>query len=318
MTVSSLSPDKAVVGCVGLGIMGAPAARNMRRAGYGLRLFARRRETLSDFADLPTLESPKHLAAECDVVVVNVSDTPDVEEVALGDNGIIAGMRPGGMVIDMSTIAPAAARRIAGRLREKNIAFLDAPVSGGQQGAIDGTLTMMVGGEEDAFARALPLLQAMAKSITRIGDSGAGQVAKMCNQIIIGATIEGVAEAIDLAQKTAQTRRQFAARYWADLPEAKCWKFTASGCWTTISPPASKRPCIKRTCESHCKTAKKTIARSPPQNCFPSGCNNSSPKMMVSWIPPPPIKLFAPRIDYKKSIRHRQIRLLIGVIGGAD
>ena len=201
MTVSPLSPDKAVVGCVGLGIMGAPAARNMRRAGYGLRLFARRRETLSDFADLPTLESPKHLAAECDVVVVNVSDTPDVEEVALGDNGIIAGMRPGGMVIDMSTIAPAAARRIAGRLREKNIAFLDAPVSGGQQGAIDGTLTMMVGGEEDAFARALPLLQAMAKSITRIGDSGAGQVAKMCNQIIIGATIEGVAEAMDLAQK---------------------------------------------------------------------------------------------------------------------
>ena len=201
MTVSPLSPDKAVVGCVGLGIMGAPAARNMRRAGYGLRLFARRRETLSDFADLPALESPKHLAAECDVVVVNVSDTPDVEEVALGDNGIIAGMRPGGMVIDMSTIAPAAARRIAGRLREKNIAFLDAPVSGGQQGAIDGTLTMMVGGEEDAFARALPLLQAMAKSITRIGDSGAGQVAKMCNQIIIGATIEGVAEAMDLAQK---------------------------------------------------------------------------------------------------------------------
>ena len=201
MTVSPLLPDKAVVGCVGLGIMGAPAARNMRRAGYGLRLFARRRETLGDFADLPALESPKRLAAECDVVVVNVSDTPDVEEVVLGDNGIIAGMRPGGMVIDMSTIAPAAARRIAGWLREKDIAFLDAPVSGGQQGAIDGTLTMMVGGEEDAFARALPLLQAMAKSITRIGDSGAGQVAKMCNQIIIGATIEGVAEAMDLAQK---------------------------------------------------------------------------------------------------------------------
>ncbi|MGU9952119.1 MAG: NAD(P)-dependent oxidoreductase [Gammaproteobacteria bacterium WSBS_2016_MAG_OTU1] len=196
-----IETKNAIIGCIGLGIMGNPAAKNMRRAGYALQAYARRRESLQEFADMLAHESPKSLAAACDVVVINVSDTPDVEEVALGENGIIAGMRPGGIVIDMSTIAPSAARHLASKFAEKGIAFLDAPVSGGQKGAIDGTLTFMVGGDEEAFNRAHPLLSAMGKTITLVGGSGAGQVAKACNQIIIGATIEGVAEALVLAKK---------------------------------------------------------------------------------------------------------------------
>ncbi|MBE8158771.1 MAG: NAD(P)-dependent oxidoreductase, partial [Betaproteobacteria bacterium] len=152
-------------------------------------------------ADCRRYDSPKALGEKSDAVVLNVSDTPDVEELALGENGLIRGMKAGGIVIDMSTIAPAAARRIAAKLAEKEIYFLDAPVSGGQKGAVDGTLTIMAGGEKSAFARALPLLQTMGKTITHVGESGAGQVVKACNQIIIGATVEGVAEAFVLAQK---------------------------------------------------------------------------------------------------------------------
>ena len=196
-----LAPANAVIGCIGLGIMGAPAARNMRAGGYSLRVFARRPQTLADFADAPADESPAALGAACDAVVLNVSDTPDVEELTLGKNGLADGMRPGGIVIDMSTIAPSAARTIAAALAKKDISFLDAPVSGGQRGAIDGTLTIMAGGDKAAFARALPLLQTTGKTITLVGASGAGQVAKACNQIIIGAAIEGVAEALTLAQK---------------------------------------------------------------------------------------------------------------------
>ncbi|MGI9296436.1 MAG: NAD(P)-dependent oxidoreductase [Gammaproteobacteria bacterium] len=196
-----LAPGKSVIGCIGLGVMGAPAAKNMRAGGYSLRVFARRAASLADFADIPADDSPAALGAACDAVVLNVSDTPDVETLALGDGGLIEGMRPGGIVIDMSTIAPAAARDTAAKLAEKGIVFLDAPVSGGQRGAIDGTLTIMAGGDETAFARALPLLRTTGKTITRVGESGAGQVVKACNQIIIGATIEGVAEAMMLAQK---------------------------------------------------------------------------------------------------------------------
>ena len=197
----TLSAADTVVGCIGLGIMGAPAAKNMRRAGYSLRVFARRPLDTSEFSETPPHDSPAALGESCNAAVLNVSDTPDVEEITIGERGLIHGMKPGGIVIDMSTIAPAAARNIAARLAEKEIFFLDAPVSGGQKGAIDGTLTIMCGGEEEAFTRALPLLQAMGKTITHVGASGAGQVVKACNQIIIGATIEGVSEALVLAQK---------------------------------------------------------------------------------------------------------------------
>lgn len=201
------APGKTVVGCIGLGIMGAPAALNMRRAGYDLRVYFRGKNAPEDLADAPAHDSPADLASACDVVVLNVSDTPDVEQVALGDKGLIHGMKKGGIVIDMSTIAPAAAREVSRRLAEKGVYFLDAPVSGGQKGAQDGTLTIMLGGETEAVQRAMPLLQAMGKTITHVGTSGAGQVVKACNQIIIGATIEGVAEALLLAQKNGVDAR---------------------------------------------------------------------------------------------------------------
>lgn len=196
-----LSPADSVIGCIGLGIMGAPVAKNFAAAGFSLRAFARNSQTLAEFGDIPADDSPRALAEKCDAIVLNVSDSPDVEEIALGENGILRGMRAGGIVIDMSTIAPQTARKVAAALAEKGIFFLDAPVSGGQRGAIDGTLTIMTGGDADAFRRALPLLQSAGKTITHVGDSGAGQVVKACNQIIIGATIEGVAEAMVLAQK---------------------------------------------------------------------------------------------------------------------
>jgi len=197
----ALTPGKAVVGCVGLGIMGAPAARNIIRGGYETRFYARRAASLTDFADHPRHASPAELGAHCDVAVTNVSDSADVESVVIGANGLSGGLREGAIVIDMSTIAPKTARRIAGKLSDKGIFFLDAPVSGGQQGAIDGALTIMVGGERAAFERAMPLLKTMGKTITHVGASGAGQVVKACNQIIIGATIEGVAEALVLARQ---------------------------------------------------------------------------------------------------------------------
>jgi 2-hydroxy-3-oxopropionate reductase len=128
-------------------------------------------------------------------------DTPDVELVLFGDRGVSDGIRAGSLVIDMSTIDPSAARRFAERLAERDVAMLDAPVSGGERGAIDGTLSIMVGGPEEAFERALPVLRVLGQSVTRVGDAGAGQIAKACNQLIVASTIQAVAEALVLAAK---------------------------------------------------------------------------------------------------------------------
>lgn len=193
------------IGCIGVGIMGKPAALNLLRAGFEVAVWARRPAAAAALreAGAAVCDSPAALGAACEVVVVNVSDTPDVREVVMGGEagggGVAAGMAPGGVVVDMSTIAPAAAAAMAARLAERGIAMLDAPVSGGERGAIDGTLTFMVGGEAEALARVRPVLAAMGKTVTHIGGSGAGQMAKACNQIIIGATISGVAEAFRLA-----------------------------------------------------------------------------------------------------------------------
>ncbi|MGI9338167.1 MAG: NAD(P)-dependent oxidoreductase [Gammaproteobacteria bacterium] len=207
MTNQLLSPESAVVGYVGLGIMGLPAARNLLKAGYQVCAWARRKESLTPFlqsgGNAKVAEDLPSLAAQCDAVITNVSDTPDVREVLLGGEdggGIINGIKSGAIVIDMSTISPAETTKMAECFAAKGATMLDAPVSGGEKGAIDGTLTFMVGGGEDAFARAMPVFEAMGKTITRIGESGAGQTAKACNQIIIGATISGVAEAFALAR----------------------------------------------------------------------------------------------------------------------
>lgn len=191
------------VGFVGLGIMGRPQALNIRKAGYELAVWARRRQSMQPLLDAGAVgcASPEEVAAASDVTIVMVADTPDVEQVILGPDGIIEGAKPGSVVVDMSTISPLVTREIAKKLGEKNIEMLDAPVSGGDIGAINGTLSIMVGGKPEVFARVKPLFECMGKNIVHIGANGAGQVAKACNQIIAAVTLEAVAEALTLARR---------------------------------------------------------------------------------------------------------------------
>ena len=191
------------VGFIGLGLMGRPMALNLIRAGHSLAVWARRPESLAPLlaAGAQGASTPAALAAGVDVLVSMVGDGPDVEAVYLGSVGVIAGGKPGLIAIDMSTIPPGSARQVAAALAEKDIAFLDAPVSGGVVGAEARTLSIMVGGTAAAFEKALPVLQGMGKNIVHIGDSGAGQVTKACNQIVVGLNTLAVAEAFCFARK---------------------------------------------------------------------------------------------------------------------
>ena len=191
------------VGFVGLGIMGRPQALNLRKAGYDLAVWARRRQSMQPLIDAGAAgcASPRETAAASDVTFVMVADTPDVEQVILGPDGIIEGAKPGSVVVDMSTISPVVTREIAARLAGKSIEMLDAPVSGGDIGAINGTLSIMVGGKPEVFARVKPLFECMGRNIVHIGGNGAGQVAKACNQIVAAVTLEAVAEGLTLARR---------------------------------------------------------------------------------------------------------------------
>ena len=190
------------VGYIGLGIMGAPCVRNLLKAGHQVTVWARRRESAQPLLDAGAswADSPAALAAKVEVVVSNVSDTADVERVLLGEQGVAHGAAAGLVCVDMSTISPLGARDIAGKLAAQGIDFLDCPVSGGEVGAVNGTLTIMVGGKTEALEKVRPALEAMGKTITHIGDSGAGQVAKACNQIAVGVGIAAVAEVMKLAR----------------------------------------------------------------------------------------------------------------------
>lgn len=190
------------VGFIGLGLMGRPMALNLLRAGYRVHVWARRRESMAPLIEAGAIaaDSPGELARSVRITFSMVADAPDVEEVTLGERGVAVGAQPGHIHVDCSTISPEAARRIAARLAERGVLMLDAPVSGGEIGAIEGTLTFMVGGDESAFATVRPLLEAMGRTITWIGSSGAGQVAKACNQILTGVTVVAVAEAFNLAR----------------------------------------------------------------------------------------------------------------------
>ncbi|WP_020503004.1 2-hydroxy-3-oxopropionate reductase [Lamprocystis purpurea] len=190
------------VGFIGLGIMGRPMALNVLRAGWDLAVHARRPESMEPLAaaGAATCASPAEVARHADILFTMVADTADVEQVILGPEGVIEGASPGAVLVDMSTISPAVTRTIAARLRERGLAMLDAPVSGGEAGAIAGTLSIMVGGAAEVFDRVRPLFAAMGRNIVHVGGSGAGQVCKSCNQIVVGATIVGVAEAILLAR----------------------------------------------------------------------------------------------------------------------
>ncbi len=186
------------VGVIGLGVMGRPMALHLQRAGHDLHVWARRPASV---AGLPATvcQTPAELGRQCEVVFTIITSSADVEGVALGPDGLIEGMAPGSVLVDCSTIAPEAARHIAARLGEKGIAMLDAPVSGGAQGAIDATLAIMAGGEAEVLARVRPLLECLGQRIVHIGPSGAGQVAKACNQMIMVAAIQAAAEAMRLA-----------------------------------------------------------------------------------------------------------------------
>jgi len=195
------------VGFIGLGLMGRPMALHLAKAGHTLHLWARRPASLDAFRDAKAHLhlSPAEVARNADVVFTMVGDAPDVEEVIFGADGLVAGaggVSPRLTFVDMSTIAPAAAQSIGTRLAERGIAFLDAPVSGGEVGAINATLTIMVGGEPDNFERVKPLLQLLGKSVTLIGPVGAGQVAKAANQILTGVMTAAVAEALNFAKKS--------------------------------------------------------------------------------------------------------------------
>jgi len=183
--------------------MGRPQALNLMKAGHAMAVWARRRESMQPLADAgaTACASPGEAAALADVVFVMVSDTPDVEQVIFGPKGIIEGASPGTVVVDMSTISPVATRDMAKRLSENGIEMLDAPVSGGEIGAINGKLSIMVGGKPEVFARVKPLFECMGKNIVHIGANGAGQVAKACNQIVGAVTLEAVSEGLTLARR---------------------------------------------------------------------------------------------------------------------
>ncbi len=193
---------KLHVGYIGLGLMGRPAALNLIKAGHQLNVYARRAAMMAPLtaAGATACNSPAEVAAVSDIIFINVSASSDVEAVVLGDNGIITTAKPGSVVVDMSTISPAVTRNLATQLAARQIEMLDAPVSGGPQGATAGTLAIMVGGKAEVFARLLPLLQALGRNIVHVGDHGAGQITKACNQIIVAQTITAIGEALLLAK----------------------------------------------------------------------------------------------------------------------
>ncbi|MEZ5537072.1 MAG: NAD(P)-binding domain-containing protein [Thiolinea sp.] len=191
------------IGLIGPGIMGRPMGLNLLKAGFPLSVYARRESSAEELiaAGAAFCGTPAELAKNSDIVISIVSDTPDVEAVLLGENGVIEGAAENLLIIDMSTISPVATLDIADKLAAKGIRMLDAPVSGGEAGAIAGTLTIMVGGKQADFEEAKPVLEAMGKTITLIGDQGAGQVVKACNNMIIAQTVIAVSEAFEMAQK---------------------------------------------------------------------------------------------------------------------
>ncbi|MDO9597556.1 MAG: NAD(P)-dependent oxidoreductase [Azoarcus sp.] len=192
------------VGFIGLGLMGRPMALNLIKAGHSVHVWSRRRESMQPLVDAGAGDcaSAAELAARAPITISMVADAPDVEQVTLGPDGVAAGARDGHIHVDMSTIAPAAAQRIGEGLLARGVVALDAPVSGGEVGAIAASLTIMVGGDSAAFEQVKPLLEAMGKSVTRIGDAGAGQVAKACNQILTGVGVAAVAEALNFATRS--------------------------------------------------------------------------------------------------------------------
>jgi 3-hydroxyisobutyrate dehydrogenase len=211
------------IGFVGLGIMGQGMAHNLLKAGFQLRVWNRTAARMDSLikAGAEAGFSPADVAANSDITIVCVSDTPDVERVVLGEDGILQGANAGSLVIDCSTISPQTTREIATLLAEQKVHMLDAPISGGSEGAANGTLSIMVGGPSDQFERALPAFEAMGKTITHVGDTGAGQTVKLVNQVLVVGNCLAMCEALLFAQaggvdlqKTFDAISQGAAGSW--------------------------------------------------------------------------------------------------------
>jgi 2-hydroxy-3-oxopropionate reductase len=197
------SGERPTIGFIGLGIMGKPMARNLIGAGYRLVVSDLVRSAVDELVAEGATHSgsPRDVAAGCDLLVTMLPDSADVESVYLGEAGALAAARPGWLAVDMSSISPRVARELAARAAAMGAEMLDAPVSGGDKGAIAGTLSIMVGGNLAAFERALPVLEVMGKTIVHVGPAGAGQVVKVCNQVVVAVVIEAVSEALVLGAK---------------------------------------------------------------------------------------------------------------------
>jgi 3-hydroxyisobutyrate dehydrogenase len=191
-----------MIGFIGLGIMGRGMAHNLLKAGHRVTVWNRTASKMEAFVDAgaEVAANPADLARRCDLILVCVSDTPDVEAVILGEEGVIHGARPGALVVDHSTISPHATRQIAARLKARGVHMLDAPISGGSEGAARGSLSIMIGGEAEQVARARPYLEAYGKTITHVGPQGAGQMVKLVNQILVVVTELAVCEGLLFAQ----------------------------------------------------------------------------------------------------------------------
>ena len=223
------------VGVVGTGIMGAPMARNLLRAGHAVTVHNRSPGRMAPLVDAgaTAASSSRELAAAVEAVVISVPDTPDVEAVVAGPDGILAGAYPGLLVIDTSTIAPRAARALAERAAAQDVAMLDAPVSGGEQGAIAGTLSIMVGGPRPAFERAAAIFAAIGRTATYMGGSGQGQMTKLVNQVVGAATLAAVAEGIVLGARAGLEP--------AALIDAIGGGAATSWMWTNLGPRMQRR-----------------------------------------------------------------------------
>jgi 2-hydroxy-3-oxopropionate reductase len=212
------------IGFIGLGIMGRPMARNLLKAGHALVVHSRSRGPVEEIvkAGATAAASPRDVAAQCDVLITMLPNSPEVEQVALGPGGIIEGARRGLIFADMSTISPIVSRKIGAALEPKGVAMLDAPVSGGEKGAIDGTLSIMVGGDKAVFERVLPIFQAMGKTITLLGPLGFGGFTKLANQIIVAVNLTALAEALTLGKKAGLDRELLLTALAGGLAGSKC------------------------------------------------------------------------------------------------
>ena len=218
------------VGYIGLGLMGKSIARNILKAGFPLVVYNRSKASMDELVreDATAANSPAEVASQVDVVFTNLPDSPDVEKVALGEKGIIEGAHKGLIFVDNSTIKPASARMIAEKLAAKGVLSLDAPVSGGDIGAKNGTLTIMVGGPSEAVEKVIPIFNAMGKTITHVGDSGAGQVAKAANQIMVAAQMAAMGELLIFSRKAGVDPQKV----------VEAIKNGAAQCWTLdVKPP---------------------------------------------------------------------------------